>query len=346
MVKVSILGATGYAGIELVRLISSHPDVEISNIVSHSYAGQYLKDVYPQFMGTNDRVLDDLDMDKVVADSDVVFTCLPHGASSKVIPSLYQKGARIIDLSGDFRYISSETFQEWYGYEHPNPGLLKESIYGLPELHKEDVKSAQLIGNPGCYPTCAILGIAPLLENKLIHNNSIVIDAKSGATGAGRATSVGLNFCEVNENMKAYKVSTHRHTSEIEQELSLVSGGDITLSFTPHLIPTKRGILSTMYTSLINSLSFKDVYKVYKEFYADAPFVSIYPEDKLPETKYVNGSNGCHIGFVLDERTNRIIVVSAIDNLIKGAGGQAIQNMNIMFGLDEKTGLSQPGWYL
>lgn len=346
MIKVSVIGATGYGGIELVRLLTSHPNVDIYKLVSHSYAGKKLADIYPNFTAYEDISLCSLDVEKIAEGSDIVFTSLPHGTSSEIIPLLYEKGVRIIDLSGDFRYMSPEVFEKWYGYKHPHPELLGESVYGLPELHKEDIKKAKLVGNPGCYPTSAILALAPLIANKLIDLNSIIIDSKSGATGAGRAATVDLNFCEVNENMKAYKIATHRHTSEIEQELSLLAGKDVTLSFTPHLMPIKRGILSTMYASLLNTLSFDDVYALYKEFYKEAPFVSIYPEGKFPEVKYVNGSNQCHIGFAIDNRTNRIILVSAIDNLIKGAGGQAIQNMNLMFGLEETTGLPQIGWYL
>ncbi|NLN40684.1 MAG: N-acetyl-gamma-glutamyl-phosphate reductase [Clostridiales bacterium] len=346
MIKVSVLGATGYGGIELVRLLTSHPNVDIYKLVSHSYAGKSLADVYPNFTAYKDISLSSLDIEEIANGSDIVFTSLPHGTSSEIIPLLYEKGVRIIDLSGDFRYISPEVFEKWYGYKHPHPQLLGESVYGLPELYKEDIKKARLVGNPGCYPTGAILTLAPLIANKLIDLTSIIIDAKSGATGAGRATSVDLNFCEVDENIKAYKVATHRHTSEIEQEISLLAGKDITLSFTPHLLPIKRGILSTIYATLLNTLSFDDIYALYKEFYKGASFVSIYTEGKFPEVKYVNGSNQCHIGFAIDKRTNRIILVSAIDNLVKGAGGQAIQNMNIMFGLDETTGLPQLGWYL
>lgn len=346
MINVSVLGVTGYAGIELIRLLSSHPEVKICNMTSHSYAGKTLGEVYPHFMNSYDIPLTKVEIEKIAKDVDLVFTCLPHGASSEIIPDLYKKGVKIIDLSGDFRYISPNIFEKWYGYEHPNPLLLNKSAYGLPELHKEEIRGNRLIGNPGCYPTGSILPLAPLIHHDLIHNNSIVIDAKSGATGAGRASSVELNFSETHENVKAYKVAAHRHTSEIEQELGLLAGGDVTLSFTPHLLPIKRGILSTIYAGLKGSLSFHDVYEIYRDFYDDAPFVYLYPEGKLPEVKFVNGSNGCHIGFALDARTNRIILVSAIDNLIKGAGGQAIQNMNIMFDLDEDLGLPKIGWYL
>ncbi len=346
MIKVSVIGATGYAGIELVRLLSGHPKVKIVNLISHSHGGKKLKDIYPQFSLNKEIILESLDIKKTSHKSDLVFTSLPHGASSKIIPELYKEGVRIIDLSGDYRYLSEKVYQEWYGYSHPNPELLKNSIYGLPELYKEDIESASLIGNPGCYPTGAILGLAPLLRNHLIDSQSIIVDSKSGASGGGRSTSLDFSFCEVNENIKAYKVAKHRHTSEIEQELGLLAKEDVTISFTPHLLPIKRGILTTIYASLKNTNSFFQVYDVYKEFYKNHPFISVYPEGRLPELKYVNGSNGCHIGFTIDKRNNRIIILTAIDNLIKGAGGQALQNMNIMFGLEESTGLNQVGWYL
>ena len=305
-----------------------------------------MQDIYPQFSLHKKIILGSLDIEKITDESHLVFTSLPHGASSKIIPKLYKKGLRIIDLSGDYRYLSEKVYEEWYGYAHPNPELLKNSIYGLPELYKKDIRDSTLVGNPGCYPTSAILGLSPLLKGQLIDNKSIIVDSKSGGTGAGRSNSVELSFCEVNENIKAYKVANHRHTSEIEQELGLLAGQDITIAFTPHLLPIKRGILSTIYASLKKTNSFSDIYEVYKEFYKNQPFISIYPEGKLPELKYVNGSNGCHIGFTIDKRNNRIIILTAIDNLIKGAGGQAIQNMNIMFDLEETTGLNKIGWYL
>lgn len=352
MINVSVLGATGYAGIELVRLLTAHPRVNIQNLISHSYANKKLKEIYPQFSLYKDIDLKEMDIEKIAATSDLVFLSLPHGASSKVLPSLYKKGVKIIDLSGDFRYKSKEVFEKWYGYNHPSPELLKEAVYGMPELHKEDIKKAKLVGNPGCYPTGAILGIAPLVKEGQIEKDSIIVDAKSGTTGAGRSESLALSFSEVNENIKAYKVSNHRHTSEIEEELKNLKNDNITLSFTPHLLPVKRGILTTIYAELKedentkNPLNFDKVFSLYEKLYNDAPFVNIYPEGKLPEIKYVNGSNAIHIGFVVDKRTGRIIIITAIDNLIKGAGGQAIQNMNLMFGLDEREGLNKIGWYL
>lgn len=346
MIRVSVYGATGYAGIELVRLLSIHPEVKIVHLISKNFAGRPLQELYPSFFGFFEKNCSDTDMETVAADSDVIFTALPHGVSSEVVPFFYKLNKKVIDLSGDFRYKSPEVYKIWYGMPHPHPDLLKVSVYGLPEIHRKLIKGSQIVGNPGCYTTCSILGMAPLVAEKIIDLDSIIIDAKSGATGAGRNPSQDLHFCEVDENIKAYKVAVHRHTSEIEQELSLLAGRDISLSFTPHLLPVKRGILCTMYASIKNLCTEDYIYSIYKEFYKDEPFIYIYPKGKLPELKFVNGSNACHIGFVVDKRLNRIIVVSAIDNLIKGAAGQAIQNMNILFGLDETTGLNQPGWYL
>lgn len=346
MIKASIYGATGYAGIELVRLLHNHPKVKIVHLISNSFVGRPIQELYPNFFGFFEKNCSNADMEVVAADSDVIFTALPHGVSSEVVPNFYKLGKKVIDLSGDFRYKSPEVYQTWYGIPHPHPDLLKVSVYGLPEIHRKSIKESQIVGNPGCYTTCSILGMAPLVAENIIDLDSIIIDAKSGATGAGRSPSQDLHFCEVNENIKAYKVAVHRHTSEIEQELSLLAGRDISLSFTPHLLPIKRGILCTMYASLKNLCSEDYIYSIYKEFYKDEPFISIYSKGKLPELKFVNGSNACHIGFVVDKRLKRIVVVSAIDNLIKGAAGQAVQNMNILFGLDETTGLNQPGWYL
>jgi N-acetyl-gamma-glutamyl-phosphate reductase len=346
MIKVSVLGATGYAGIELVRLLHNHPQVELVHLVSHSFAGQPLSDIYPNFKGKLEKICAEMNIEQAASDSDILFTALPHGTSEQIIPALYEKGKKVIDLSGDFRYNSVEMYEKWYGVKHSRPDLLQKSVYGLPELYREKVKTASLVGNPGCYTTCSILALAPLAANGCIDMDTIIIDSKSGASGAGRNPSLDLHFCEVHENMKAYKVASHRHTSEIEQELGLLAGRDIVLSFTPHLLPIKRGILSTAYASLSGHYTFDDIYDIYQEFYSDEPFIVIYDNGSLPEIKNVNGSNSCHIGFVIDQRLNRIIVISVLDNLIKGAGGQAIQNMNLMFGMEETLGLTQPGWYL
>ena len=345
MIQASVLGATGYAGAELVRLLSMHENVQIAHITSHSAAGTPLCALYPSLRGAGLPGLETYDRDTVANDSDVVFTSLPHGASGKVIPELFDAGKTVIDLSGDYRYDDAAVYETWYRAAHASPALLAQSVYGLPELHRIRIRTARLVGNPGCYPTGAILPLAPLVAKGLIDTKSIVVDAKSGATGAGRAPSPALHFCEVDENVKAYNVGKHRHTSEIEQELSLLAGRAVALSFTPHLIPVKRGILSTIYCTPSRPLTRDDVHSCLQTFYEGEPFVDVY-EEGLPEVKHVNGSNACHIGFVLDERVDRLVLVSAIDNLIKGAAGQAVQNMNIIFGLGETAGLHALPLYL
>lgn len=345
MIRVGILGATGYAGVELVRILSAHKEVTLTMLVSQSYKGMKISEVYPSLRGVCDIVCEELDAKKAAENCDVVFTALPHGASKEVIPSLYEKGLKVIDLSGDFRYNDKDVYAAWYGQEHSSPELLDVSVYGLPELHREEIKKTSLIGNPGCYTTCSITGLAPLLANKAIETKNIIIDAKSGVSGAGRGLSLDNHFCECTENMKAYKIATHRHTSEIEQELSLVAGEDITLSFTPHLVPMKRGILATIYANLKKPYTKEELIKMVKDFYKDEYFVRVY-ESGLPETNHVAGSNFVDIGLEVDTRLNRVVIISAIDNLIKGAAGQAVQNMNLVFGFDETEGLKNAAFYL
>ena len=345
MIKAAVLGATGYAGIELVRILSAHPDVKLEILGSHSFDGQPISEVYGNFAHVLDLTCEELDLDKV-AKCDVAFTALPHGASKDVIPSLIEKGLKVIDLSGDFRYDDIEVYEKWYNQEHSSPEQLKESVYGLCELYRDRIKEARLIGNPGCYTTCSILGAYPILKSGLGKSENIIVDAKSGVTGAGRGLGLAYHFCECTENTKAYKVATHRHTSEIEQELSKAAGEEIMISFTPHLIPQKRGILSTIYVNLNKPCTTEEVVNVYKEFYKDEYFVRVKDAGKLPETKHVAGSNFVDIGVVVDQRLNRAVIVSAIDNIYKGAAGQAVQNMNLMFGLDEKTGIDKAGFYL
>lgn len=345
MIKTAVLGATGYAGIELVRLLTNHPSASIEMLGSKSFAGQKISDVYQNFNHILEKECEEIDMDRV-AECDVAFTALPHGASKTVIPEILEKGVKVIDLSGDYRYDDAAVYEKWYGEKHSSPELLKESVYGLPELHREKIKPARLIGNPGCYTTCSILGAAPLVASGLGSTKNIIVDAKSGVTGAGRGLALQTHFCECTENSKAYKVATHRHTSEIEQELSNLAGEEIMLSFTPHLIPQKRGILSTIYINLNKPFTTEELTKLYKEFYKDEFFVRIKDAGTLPETKHVAGSNFVDIGVVADERLQRAVIVSALDNIVKGAAGQAVQNMNLMFGLDEKTGLDNAGFYL
>ncbi len=345
MIKVAVLGATGYAGIELVRLLSNHPEVSIELLGSKSFAGERISDIYQNFRHILDKECQEADV-QAAAKCDVAFTALPHGASKTVIPALCEAGLKVIDLSGDFRYDDVKVYEQWYGEEHSSPELLAESVYGMPELHREKIRSARLIGNPGCYTTCSILGAAPLVASGLADTKNIIVDAKSGVTGAGRTASLPYNFCECTENTKAYKVATHRHTSEIEQELSNLAGEQIMLSFTPHLIPQKRGILSTIYMNLTKKITADELQKLYEDYFADEFFVRVMPKGELPETKHVAGSNFVDIGVVLDERLGRVVAVSALDNIVKGAAGQAVQNMNIMFGLDERTGLKHAGFYL
>ena len=345
MIKVAVLGATGYAGIELVRILSSHPDVSIEFLGSQSFSGQKISQVYQNFEHILDKECKEIDLDEI-AKCDLAFTALPHGASKTVIPDLINRGLKVIDLSGDFRYDDIKVYEQWYKQEHSSPELLKESVYGLCELHRDKIKNARLIGNPGCYTTCSILGAAPLLAKGYAKTDNIIVDAKSGVTGAGRGLALAYHFCECTENTKAYKIATHRHTSEIEQELSKLAGENIMISFTPHLIPQKRGIFSTIYINLKEKHTTEEIVELYKEYYKDEYFVRVKDAGQLPETKHVAGSNFVDIGVVVDERLNRAVVVSTIDNIYKGAAGQAVQNMNIMFGLNEKTGIDNAGFYL
>ena len=345
MIKAAILGATGYAGIELVRILSNHPEVEIMFLGSQSFDGKKISEVYQNFEKVLDIECKEIDFDEIEK-CDVAFTALPHGASKTVIPELIKRGLKVIDLSGDFRYDDVKVYEKWYGEKHSSPDLLEESVYGLCELHRDKIKNARLIGNPGCYTTCSILGAAPLLKSGLAKSDNIIVDAKSGVTGAGRGLNLSYHFCECTENSKAYKIATHRHTSEIEQELSKLCKEDVMISFTPHLIPQKRGILSTIYINLKEKHTTEEIVKLYKDFFKDEYFVRVKDAGTLPETKHVAGSNFVDIGVVVDERLQRAVVVSTLDNIVKGAAGQAVQNMNIIFGLDEKTGLQNAGFYL
>lgn len=346
MIKVGVLGATGYAGIETVRLLCGHPEVELTRVVSHSNAGAKVSALYPNLRGICDMEFSALDAADVAENCDVVFTALPHGASKEIIPELYAKGLRIIDLSGDFRYDDPAVYEKWYGQPHSDPELLAKSVYGLCELYRDRIANARLVGNPGCYTTCSITGLYPLVKAGIADNKSIVIDAKSGVTGAGRGLNLANMFCECTETMKAYKIAAHRHTSEIEQELSHAAGEDIMLSFTPHLVPMKRGIFATSYINLNKPCTTEEVIDIYKDFYKNEQFIDVYDAGTLPEVKNIVGSNRVGIGAVVDERLSRAVVISCLDNLIKGAAGQAVQNMNIMFGLPEESGLENIAMYL
>lgn len=345
MKNISILGATGYVGLELTRLLSAHPEVRIAHLVSSTAAGQSLGNIYPSLQSIKLPQLESLDMETVSADSDMVFTALPHGESQQAVAALREQGARVIDMSGDFRYDDPFIYAAWYS-RHDYPDLLSESVYGMPELYRMYLGKADLIGNPGCYTTASILALAPLVESGVIDTSTIIIDAKSGASGAGRKPSQALHFCEVEGDAKAYAVGTHRHTSEIEQELSKLARQDVTVSFTPHLLPIKRGILATSYAKLAPGQDGNSIREIYAEAYDAEPFVQVYEQGQLPQLKHVVGSNRLAVGFTVDLRTQRIVVVSCLDNLIKGAAGQAVQNFNIRFGFDERAGLESLPWYL
>jgi len=347
--KVSIIGSTGYAGKELVKILMNHQKVELVHLVSSSYAGKNIAEIFPEFLNKLDKKLINLNLDEISQDSDMVFTALPHTVSMDVVPKLLKKGVKVVDLSADYRLKNSTVYKEWYKKElnQISKELLSEAVYGLPEIYLDKIKDASLVANPGCYPTSVILGIAPLLKFKLADPQGIIIDSKSGTTGAGRKLSLGLHFSECNENFKAYKIIRHNHIPEVEQELSFVYFGadnkeqtkGIEISFTPHLLPINRGILSTCYLNLNDPKEEEEVLEIYQKFYQKAPFVRIFEPPNLPEIKFVAGTNYCDIGFSIDERVGKIKVISVIDNLLKGAAGQAVQNMNIMSGFSETCGL-------
>lgn len=344
-IKVGIVGATGYAGAELVRILSAHRGVELKALVSQSYVGQAFCEVYPHLYKHVLQQCRELDVPALAGECDVVFTALPHGHAVPVAKEVLERGKKFIDLGADFRFRRPDVYQQWYKVKHEAPELLEQAVYGLPEIHRDKVRSASLVGNPGCYPTSVILGLAPLLRSGLIDTGTIVADSKSGVSGAGRGLSLGTHFSEVNENIRAYNVAAHRHTPEIEQELGWLAGEDTVISFTPHLTPMNRGILSTVYAKLRRKVTLEQVRSVYEDFYRNDFFVRLLPPGVLPQTKAVAGSNHCDIVPVVDPRTGRVVVISAIDNLVKGAAGQAVQNMNLMFGLPETTGLDRPGLY-
>jgi N-acetyl-gamma-glutamyl-phosphate reductase len=346
MINICITGATGYTGVDLVRLLSSHSGVNISSVVSQNYVGEKFSNVYPSLKGIFDMECSALNIDEICKEADIIINALPHGVSKDIIPDFINKGKRVIDLSADFRYKNVQTYEKIYGVTHKAPDLSVNAIYGLPELYRDKIRNASLVANPGCYPTCSILGIAPLLKNKLINTKGIIIDALSGVSGAGRKLDLSTQFCETTTNFKAYAVAKHRHTTEIEQEYSLLSNEDIMVSFTPHLIPVNRGMLCTIYTDLNKATDTNELTEIYKDFYKDEYFVRVCDDSKLPEIKNVAGSNFIDIAVVVDKRLNKAIALSAQDNLGKGSSSQAVQNLNIMCGFDEKTGLGGPSLYL
>uniref|UniRef100_UPI00405663AE N-acetyl-gamma-glutamyl-phosphate reductase n=1 Tax=Candidatus Electronema sp. TaxID=2698783 RepID=UPI00405663AE len=335
MLNIGIIGASGYTGAELARILSTHPEVRLTVATSRQYAGKPLSVVFPNLRKRVDLLCEDLAPEQLVDRADFFFAAVPHKTAMALVPTLLAAGKKVVDLSADFRIRDAAVYEQWY-QPHTCPELIAEAVYGLPELYREQVKQARLVANPGCYPTSIILGLAPLLREKLIDPSTLIIDSKSGTSGAGRSASVDTLYCEVADGFRAYKVGgTHRHIPEIEQELSALAGSKVIISFTPHLLPISRGILSTIYASLSSTISEQDIQALYESAYNDEAFVRVCPAGTFPATQHVRGSNCCDIGVKVDARTGRVIVMSAIDNIAKGASGQAVQNMNLMNGFAE-----------
>ena len=341
MIKVGIIGATGYAGVEIVRLLQQHKDAEVVWYGSRSYIDKKYADVFANmFEIVDEKCLDD-NIEELADKVDVIFTATPQVLCSSLVNEEILNKVKIIDLSADFRIKDVATYEKWYKIEHKSPEFIDEAVYGLCEINREKTKGARLIANPGCYTTCSILSIYPMVKEGLIDPKSIIIDAKSGTSGAGRGAKVPNLFCEVNENIKAYGVGTHRHTPEIEEQLGYAAGEEVLINFTPHLVPMQRGILVTAYANLKKEVTYEEVKAVYDKYYKKEQFIRVLENETPPETRWVEGSNYVDVSFKIDERTGRIIMMGALDNLIKGAAGQAVQNMNIIFGLPENEGLQQ-----
>jgi len=343
--KVAVAGASGYMGAELLRLLLNHPSVELAAVTSESYAGRLVGEVFPTFSGLLELRYLKLEPQELAFSAEMIFLALPHKAAMAGVAGLYPLGCRIVDLSADFRLKDAALYERWYGTRHIAPDLLAKAAYGLPEFNREVIKDTRLVASPGCYPTGVLLGLAPLIRARAIDPNSIVIDAISGASGAGRKTELSLHFSELNENVKAYSVAGHRHTPEIEQELSHLAGQEVRVTFTPHLAPLTRGILSTISCRLLEGQDAADLLQLFRGFYKGEPFIRILPEGQVPETKAVLGSNFCDIGLAVDEHTGWVIVITAIDNLVKGGAAQAVPALHVMCGFAEGAGLLVPGLF-
>jgi N-acetyl-gamma-glutamyl-phosphate reductase len=346
MIKIGIVGAGGYAGITLLQILLRHPEAKIVWVMSEeAHKGKKVAELFPHLAGEIDLTIQTLDdLDKVLGKVDLVFLALPHGIALNYVPKILKAGKKVIDLGADYRFNDEAVFKKWYNVDHKAKDLLKEAVFGLPELYRKDIKGAKLIGNPGCYPTSAILGLAPLIKEKLIEVDGIVVNSASGITGAGRGVSLKTHFCERNEGYEAYNVTGHRHMGEIDYQISRISEDQAKITFVPHLVPMNRGILSTIYAKLLKKVDGKKLTGLYKKFYKGEPFVRV-REGELPNTKFVAGTNFCDIAVQVNEEKGKVIVISAIDNLVKGAAGQAVHNMNLMYGLDETVGLKQIALY-
>lgn len=340
-IRAGLVGVTGYTGMELARIVSTHPAIRLTVVTSRAEAGRPLSDIYPFLQGfdTGAVVISQPDSDALARECDVVFLAVPHGAAMDMAGELRRKGLKVVDLSADFRLRDAGVYKEWYGLEHRECDCLGEAVYGLPELYTDEIRGASLIANPGCYPTASILGLYPLLKNNLVETDGIVIDAKSGTTGAGRKAGVATLFSEVHDTFRPYGMPGHRHTPEIEQELAAIAGLELAVSFNPHLLPINRGILTTIYTRPLKDISLEEVHEIYSAAYAPHRFVRVLPLGRFPELRSVRGTMLCDIALVQDKRTRRITVLSAIDNLCRGASGQAVANANLMFGLPLEAGL-------
>lgn len=345
MLKVAVAGASGYTGGELLRLLALHPYVKVVAVTSEKSSGKPITQLFPSLSRFYDLTLEPLSSEIAAGEAEFIFTALPHGTSVTPVSEFIRMGKMVVDLSADFRLKDPFTYEEWYGIKHNEASLLQSAVYGLPEIYRNRIKGAALVANPGCYPTASILGIVPLIEKRLYNGGKIIIDAKSAISGAGRSLSLSFHYPEANEAMEAYKVGVHRHTPEIEQVLSDIAGNPVTACFVPHLIPASRGLLSTCYVPSDFSGETGDIIKIYREFYDNESFVRVLDAGRQPNIRDVKGANFCDIGITLDKRNGCIIVTAAIDNLVKGAAGAAIQNMNIMKGYEETTGLMQPGLF-
>jgi N-acetyl-gamma-glutamyl-phosphate reductase len=339
--RVGIIGATGYTGLELLRLFLRHPEVEVTALTSQKYAGFEIGRVFPSLMNQIQIKCEELSFSRVLEKTDFIFTAVPHKTAMETIPPFYKEGKRVVDLSADFRFKDPLIYEHWY-QKHSCVDLLPQSVYGLPELHRDEIRNAKIVGNPGCYPTGALIGLIPLVKKRIVSLERIVIDSKSAVSGAGREVLLESLFCEVNEGVKAYKIFEHRHLPEIEQELGQLAKKKVSVTFVPHLIPMDRGILTTIYLTLTKKWKTEEVLNLFQEDYQKEPFIRVHPKGKIPNTKDVRGSNYCDIGVHVNESDGRMVIVTAIDNLVKGASGQAIQNMNIMLGYPETMGLDFP----
>ncbi len=341
-IKASIIGASGYGGAEAVRLLVSHPQVEIVHVTAETQRGQAMSSLYPNLRQFVDQTMIGADAERIARDSDVVFVSLPSGKAMHLVPTMLEQDCKVVDIAADFRLHDASLYPTWYKFDHIAPGYLGEAVYGLPELHREAITKTRLLANPGCYPAASLLALIPLLQKSKVKTSGIIIDAKSGVSGAGRGGGGGFGYAEVNENLSAYGVAGQNHTADIEQELSAIAGRAVRVVFTPHLVPMTRGILATVYASLNGALTEQEALNLYAETYSNAPFVRVL-DGALPQTKATLGSNYCDVTVKIDARTDMAIAIAAIDNLGRGAAGQAIQNMNLMFDLPETTGLQFPG---